>query len=265
MIEVVEADEIAPKTVNNARTCLSVALNEAVRRGLIPRNPCDHLPALPLERREIDYLRLAEIGPYLEACGPHYRALTGFLIGTGARVSEAVATRWPDLDLDQGAVRIYRQRARDSHGTRVTKGKRFRSVQIGPRLAETLRSAHADRLRAGIDDGGWIFLCTVPRRGRYAGRTEPVPPHRKTVHEWHEATRLAEMEAHPCKPGDHRTRPVHDHQRSISREPPPGRRPQPGTLPSRPGSPGAPTGPIHMHDIWKVTTPLINDQPVMRA
>jgi integrase len=187
MIEVVEADEIAPKTVNNARTCLSVALNEAVRRGLIPRNPCAHVPALPLERREIDYLRLAEIGPYLDACGQHYRALAEFLIGTGARVSEAVATRWPDLDLEQGAVRIYRQRARDSHGTRVTKGKRFRSVQIGPRLAETLRSSHADRLRAGVDDGGWIFLCPAPRRGRYARRTEPVPPHRKTVHEWHEA------------------------------------------------------------------------------
>lgn len=32
-----------------------------------------------------------------------------------------------------------------------------------------------------------MFLCPSPIRGRYAGRTEPVPPHRKTVHEWHEA------------------------------------------------------------------------------
>jgi hypothetical protein len=40
MIELVEADELAPKTVNNARMWLSVALNEAVRRRLLPRNPC---------------------------------------------------------------------------------------------------------------------------------------------------------------------------------------------------------------------------------
>ena len=33
MAESVEAGEISAKTVNNARTCLSVALNEAARRG----------------------------------------------------------------------------------------------------------------------------------------------------------------------------------------------------------------------------------------
>lgn len=35
MAERVEAGEVSAKTVNNARTCLSVALNEACRRGLI--------------------------------------------------------------------------------------------------------------------------------------------------------------------------------------------------------------------------------------
>lgn len=45
MVELVEADELSPKTINNARTCLSVALNEAVRRRLIPRNRS------PLRRR----------------------------------------------------------------------------------------------------------------------------------------------------------------------------------------------------------------------
>jgi integrase len=82
---------------------------------------------------------------------------------------------------------MYRQRARGSEGTRLTKGKRFRSVQIGPRLAEILRAARAERLRNRTDDAGWVFLCPVPRRGRYARRKAPLPPHRKTVHEWHEA------------------------------------------------------------------------------
>lgn len=187
MVDTVEAGDLAPKTVNNARTCLSVAFNEAVRRGLMVRNPCANVAALPLDRSEVEHLRLGEIGTYLDACAAHFRALAEFLIGTGARVSEAVATRWPDIDLERGIVRIYRQRARDSHETRVTKGKRFRSVQIGPKLSETLRAVRLERLRIGVNDGGWVFLCPPPLRGRYARRTESVPPHRSTVHEWHEA------------------------------------------------------------------------------
>jgi hypothetical protein len=46
MVALVESGELAPKTVNNARTCLSVALNEAQRRGLLSRNPCTGVPAL---------------------------------------------------------------------------------------------------------------------------------------------------------------------------------------------------------------------------
>jgi hypothetical protein len=63
LVEDVEAGEIAAKTINNARTWLSVALNEATRRGLVPRNPCDHVPALPVDQAEIEYLRLAAIAP----------------------------------------------------------------------------------------------------------------------------------------------------------------------------------------------------------
>ena len=102
MVALVEAGELAPKTVNNARTCLSVALNEASRRGLLRRNPCAAVPALPVERAELDYLRLDEIEPYLDACAAHYRPLAAFLIGTGARISEALAVRFRHLDLDAG-------------------------------------------------------------------------------------------------------------------------------------------------------------------
>jgi hypothetical protein len=38
--------ELSPKTVNNARTCLSMTLGEAVRRRHIPQNPCRWVPEL---------------------------------------------------------------------------------------------------------------------------------------------------------------------------------------------------------------------------
>ena len=184
MIALVEAGELAPKTVNNARTCLSVALNEATRRGLLSRNPCTTVPALPVARAELDYLRLDEIEPYLDACAPHYRPLASFLIGTGARISEALDLRFRHLDVEQCVVRVYGQQGRRGAASQPTKGKRFRSVQIGPRLAVVLTELRDDR-RAGPDD--WLFLCPPPRRGRYAGRTRPMPPNRRTVHDWHEA------------------------------------------------------------------------------
>ena len=181
MMQRIEAGELAPKTVNNARTCLSVALKEAVRQGLLVANPCDAVRQLPVDRKEFEYLRLPEISLYLDAAPPHYEALAEFLIGTGARISEALAIRTGDLALDEGLVRIYRQRSASASGTVPTKGKRFRPVQIGPGLARTLQRVVDSRPERGRDQ--WLFVCPIPRRGRYAGRTTDTPPNRRTVHE----------------------------------------------------------------------------------
>jgi hypothetical protein len=105
MSELVGDGELSAKTVNNARTCLSMTLGEAVRRRHVTRNPCRYVPELPVDRAEIDYLRVDEIERYLDACVEHYRPLAEFLIGTGARISEALAVRWTDLDEDAGVVR----------------------------------------------------------------------------------------------------------------------------------------------------------------
>ena len=50
MAELVDAGELNAKTVNNARTCLSMTLGEAVRRGKLAHNPCRYVPELPVER-----------------------------------------------------------------------------------------------------------------------------------------------------------------------------------------------------------------------
>jgi integrase len=187
MYEDVENGELSAKTVNNARTWLSVVFNEAVRRRLMPRNPCKAVPRLPHVTPDLDYLRITEIDGYLSACATHYRPLAELLIGTGARISEALALTWGDVDLAGRVVQIRRQRPRRGEVPVPTKGKRSRSVHIGPGLTATLKLVRKDRLDRDVDDGGWLFLCPVPKRGRYARRTCPTPPNRKTVHEWHEA------------------------------------------------------------------------------
>jgi len=86
MTEQQRAGAITAKTVNNARAALlSGVLADATRLGLLPRNPCQFVAPLPVEHRELDYLRLAEVDRYLQACPAHYRPLAELLIGTGAR------------------------------------------------------------------------------------------------------------------------------------------------------------------------------------
>ena len=96
----------------------------------------------------------------------HYRPLAEFLIGAGARISEALALTLADVDLDGRTVQIRRQHPRRGELPMPTKGKRARSVHIGPGLTATLKLLRQDRLDSAVDDCGWLFLCPVPSASR---------------------------------------------------------------------------------------------------
>jgi hypothetical protein len=67
MVEDLEAGELAPKTINNTLGTLIACLNAAAKDKLIVENPALEVPTLPAAHIERDYLRLQEIGNYLEA------------------------------------------------------------------------------------------------------------------------------------------------------------------------------------------------------
>jgi integrase len=184
MLEAVEAGEWAPKTINNARIALLGCLNMAVADRLLVHNPVKEVKPLRIDFVERPFLRLDQIMGYVEAAPAFYRPLALFLIGTGARISEAIALELSDVDLHTGQVRIHRQRGRDETlDTVPTKGRAFRTVAMGPALVEALKDMLALRSELGIASE-WLFLSPPPRKGRYAGRI--APPHRRTVHIWHQ-------------------------------------------------------------------------------
>ena len=204
MVARVESGELAPKTVNNARTCLSIALNEAQRRGLLSRNPCSGVPALPVDRAELDYLRLDEIEPYLAACAAYYRPLASFLIGTGARISEALDVRFRHLDVELSVVRIYRQQGRRGDASQPTKGKRFRSVQIGPRLLGVMTRAPTGP-RCRTRRLALPLSATAPRTLRR--------PHRADAAEPQDRPRLARARSRRRGPARHAAARAATHRR----------------------------------------------------
>ena len=94
------------------------------------------------------------------------------LIGSGVRISEALALRISDLELDDsgGVIVVYRSRKKASVGS--TKSDRFRSVEIGPRTSLVLRTSIAQRrdLDTGLADDGLVFVMPVRGAKRSQGR-----------------------------------------------------------------------------------------------
>jgi integrase len=194
--EAVDGEEIAPKTVNNTLGTLVVCLNAAVEDGLIASNPALRVERLPAAHTEREYLRLHEIPLYLESCSDVYRPLAELLIGTGLRISEALALRVGDLQLEPGGgmIVVYRSRKRgETVGS--TKSDRFRSVEIGPDLSQMLRDQLARRSEMDAGDQGKAHLFVMPTRvrkgeqGRWAGDGDGEPMDRTTVsRDWHKQT-----------------------------------------------------------------------------
>lgn len=192
LAEHVEAGKIAGKTVNNALTALTVCLNAAVKDGVIATNPATGVQRFPRAHIERDYLRLPEIPAYLDACSDHYRPLAALLIGTGTRISEALALRASDLQLEPtgGWVTVHRAITQDG-AIGSTKSKQPRTVEIGPQLVRRLEDHLAQRQQAHpvADLSSPLFIAPGQTRRRHAAppphEPEP-PPNRRTVSgKWH--------------------------------------------------------------------------------
>lgn len=98
---------LTPNTVRHVHVCLSKALKDAVRSGVLHQNVCLAVQAPSPGRYEVDVpdtqeigriLTLAESTPY----GPVFRLMAY----TGIRRGEAVALKWENIDLERGVVSI---------------------------------------------------------------------------------------------------------------------------------------------------------------
>jgi integrase len=103
------AAHLAPRSVGYTMTVLRMALRQAVRDGLIPRNVAELVPAPRIERAEMQTFTPDEARRFLAATAddPH-AALWAILIGLGLRLGEGLGLRWSDVDLAGGSVSIAR-------------------------------------------------------------------------------------------------------------------------------------------------------------
>jgi integrase len=134
------------------------------------------------------YLLPGEVECLIAAAGPHLRPLLTFLVGTGARMAEALELEWRDVDLTGARAIFWR-----------TKGGKRRNARLPPCVVATLTDlpsrtgkvfrwrgrAYADRERryGGQIKTGWRGALTR------AGLSGEFTPHtlRHTWASWHYA------------------------------------------------------------------------------
>ena len=118
----------APATAHQAHRTIRTALNEAVRRGHLARNPAALAKAPRLPETEVEPYSVDEIRLLLQsALEGRNGARWAVALALGLRQGEALGLRWDDVDLDAGTLLVRRGRLRPrwEHGCNGTCGRKF--------------------------------------------------------------------------------------------------------------------------------------------
>lgn len=162
---------LAPRSIADVCTTLTTALNDAVRKRLIPRNVAEGAYRMPSnttgDADGVFAWNANELGAWLEvAMQDELAALWRFLPFTGARRGEALAIRDRDIDLSAATVTINRAAAKDLEGHlayRAPKSARGRrTIDLDAETVEVLRQARASRRIVAIGDASSSLAFTLP-------------------------------------------------------------------------------------------------------
>jgi integrase len=175
----------SPGTLNRqAFTPIAAVLNHAAKRGLCAKRIIER-PEQPKGR--VRWITFKEAEELLAACSKHLRSLVMFLLGTGARMSEALYLDWREVDLTRAHVTFL-----------DTKNNESRGVPLHSRLVNELRTlrhkqGRVFRTPAGLpyaekSSGGGQIKTAFKGACRRAGIAD-FSPHdcRHTWATWHYA------------------------------------------------------------------------------
>jgi len=145
------------KTVLEVHMVLRRSLTDAVRRGLIVRNPAEiaHAPKRrPLASTEIRAWNAEQLAAFLAfARGHSLFAVLWLAATTGMRRGELLGLRWADIDLDAGHLSVNRALVSVGYELHESRGKTRtarRMIDLDPRTIEVIRETRHEP--AGDDD-----------------------------------------------------------------------------------------------------------------
>ncbi len=168
---------LSDSTIRSTFGVLRLALDGAVRDGMLARNPAASVKRPGIDRQETRHISADEVARILRAAeGMRYYAALVLIASTGLRRGEALALRWEHVDLDAGMLRVTATTARVGRRLVTSTPKTDRSrrtVPLSPAVVAMLKEHRKvqleERLRAAnVWQGSDLVFCTQ------AGR--PVEP-----------------------------------------------------------------------------------------
>lgn len=159
-----ERDGLSSSKRESAHTILRMALDQALKWGLVARNVCTAVQKPRVKKKAFQVLSPEEAQRFLEAAEEdRLYALYVLAVTTGLRQGEMLALRWQDVDLKAGTVSV-RHTLVDLNGKlelgepKTAKGKR--SVVLPAMATQALRD-HRKTMLAEGNYGEWVFCDTT--------------------------------------------------------------------------------------------------------
>ena len=160
---------LSPRTIRYTHSVLSSALQQAVKWGLLSRNPAKAVDLPRNTQREMKALSPAQATAFLVvAQGDRWHPLWHLLLVTGMRPGEALALRWSDLDGQK--VRIQRNLVRHADGRwelkepKTQRGRRTVTISAATAVLfqQHRRSQVEERLKLGPEytDRSFVFAAS---------------------------------------------------------------------------------------------------------
>jgi integrase len=156
---------LAAKTIRNVHGTFHTALGQAVRWGLLARNPAAAADPPTAKRRATVVPTAEQVTTVIAASSPSFAVLVRMAATTGHRMGSLLALRWTDLDLDAGEATFARAIAvvRGGLVEKGTKADRVDRATLGPVTLEALRG-HRTRCAesalacgAGLRQDGFVW------------------------------------------------------------------------------------------------------------
>lgn len=143
-------------TVRDTHKVLTAALGQAVKWGMLIRNPAAVVDKPKATRKELSVWDAEQARLFLEVAQED-RTNMAFLLAlsTGMRQGEILGLRWKDIDLKEGIIRVVQTLSHDGKeltpGAKTKSGNRTISIDMGlvKELLKQKSHVTADRLKSG--------------------------------------------------------------------------------------------------------------------
>lgn len=174
-----QARGLSARTVRYLHAVLNSALKQAVRWGMLARNPAELVDLPKQARKEMHALSPKQATAFLEAAAEdRWSVLFAFALVTGMRPEEYLGLQWKDVDLERGRITVQRALVwREKGGWYFGETKTARSRRSIPLPASTVRALTEhrrkqgeERLKLGPDYQQHDLVFATPEGGPLAPR-----------------------------------------------------------------------------------------------